>query len=503
MRITQNMLGRTMLSNINRAYERMAGLDISRRITRPSDDPGGAQRMIGLQGLLGRNTRFQGNVGIAQRWLAAADQSLSDLGECYRSASEIALSAGDIAADTEGMLSSLDAIIERVLSNANSKLGDSYLFSGGRLSTLPFERASGQVIYHGDDSSLATSISDGLSLQYNLPGSELFADHPAWTEGSIDWDPALGWDTPFHEFFDGQGFESGSIRISDGEGNSMVLDCTELETLADFRDAVQAEMPDLQFSIADQRRLEISGNSSLEIEDLQGGSTARVLGIDGYHDDGFLSSRDLDPRMGLGSSLNTMMGIDLSLGTIQIQLEGESAAREVNLSGAETVRDLVQRIGEEVPEMQIRISESGNRLHFETVGGQGFEISSLEDDSTAMLLGIEGKGIPSRPFELLFELREAIASGDTEALQPLIAELELVESRMIRERGRVGSRLDLAEDALLTLQSRELSYTETLSELGDADLAETLMLYQNAEASYQASLMLASSIYQMTLASYL
>jgi len=61
----------------------------------------------------------------------------------------------------------------------------------------------------------------------------------------------------------------------------------------------------------------------------------------------------------------------------------------------------------------------------------------------------------------------------------------------------------MAEGAKTTLEIKNLNLTDTLSQLGDADLSETLMLYQNAEASYQASLMLASNIYQLTLANFL
>ena len=107
-----------------------------------------------------------------------------------------------------------------------------------------------------------------------------------------------------------------------------------------------------------------------------------------------------------------------------------------------------------------------------------------------------GRGIPAhirdKIFNLYFSTRQ---DGSGLGLS--------TSKRITEEHGRVGSLLSLAEDSQYNLESRNLAMIETLSKLGDADLSETLMLYENAEASYQASLLLASNIYQLTLASFL
>jgi flagellin-like hook-associated protein FlgL len=132
-----------------------------------------------------------------------------------------------------------------------------------------------------------------------------------------------------------------------------------------------------------------------------------------------------------------------------------------------------------------------------------FEIKSLENDFTGQFLGLEGSGVPSRPLEVLFELREAVENGDLPGVQNLLSEIEAVQKHITEIHGGVGSRLAMAEGAKTTLEVKNLNLTETLSKIGDADLSETLMLYQNAQASYEASLLLASNIYQLTLANFL
>jgi len=60
-----------------------------------------------------------------------------------------------------------------------------------------------------------------------------------------------------------------------------------------------------------------------------------------------------------------------------------------------------------------------------------------------------------------------------------------------------------AADKSKSRESRNLSITTSVSEVGDADMAEAIMNYQSAEALYQASLVMASNIFQMSLVNYL
>ena len=168
MRVTHAMLNRQLMTGASRAYERMAGLDIS-RITQPSDDPAGAQRMVQLRGLISQNEQYQSNSDTAYRWLLAADTSLSSLGENFRSVRELALTAADGSLDMEleGILESLNSAIDQILELGNTRIGNSYLFGGSRTQATPFDMYEGGIGYRGDDQVLSTSISTGLSLDYN------------------------------------------------------------------------------------------------------------------------------------------------------------------------------------------------------------------------------------------------------------------------------------------------------------------------------------------------
>ncbi len=505
MRVTHAMLNRQLMTGASRAYERMAGLDISRRITQPSDDPAGAQRMVQLRGLISQNEQYQSNSDTAYRWLLAADTSLSSLGENFRSVRELALTAADgsLEMELEGILESLNSAIDQILDLGNTRIGNSYLFGGSRTQATPFDMYEGGIGYRGDDQVLSTSISTGLSLDYNVSGETLFGGELPFLDGTEDWDAKLTWDTEIARLFDGKGAELGMIRITDGAGTSVSLDLSGLRSMGDLRDAIQSAFPGMTVEINEDRNLLIEGTGPITVEDLQGGLTAQALGIDGTHNSGHIISRDLDPALTEDTLLEDLMGMDITLGKIQVAVGYDALFDELDLSSAESVGDIINLIEGEFPDLRVEISPSGNRLAITSDSFTPFEIKGFEDDFTASLIGLEGKGVPMRPLEVLFELREAVESGDQQTVQSLLSEIEAVQKHITDVHGAVGSRLAMAEGAKTTLEMKNLHLTDTLSQLGDADLSETLMLYQNAEASYQASLMLASNIYQLTLANFL
>jgi len=505
MRVTHAMLNRQLITSASQSYSRMAGMDINRRITKPSDDPAGAQRMVQLRSLISQNEQFQANSETAYRWLLAADTSLSTLGENYRNVRELALTAADgaLEMELEGILGSIDAAIGEIMDQANTRVGNSYLFGGSNTRMAPFERYDGGIGYHGNDTVMSMAISTGLSLAYNVSGDSLFGNELPFMEGTEDWDAKLTWDTQLDQLFDGRGAELGMIRITDAGGTSVSIDLSELQTLGELRDAMQEAFPDLNVEINEDRNLLLEAHGSLRIEDLQGGLSAQILGIEGTHTSGRALSRDLDPAITVDTPLEDLMGLSVTPGEIAVAVGYEAEFETLDLSGASTVGDLIDLIETEFPDLRVEISASGNRLSIGSDSYQPFEIKNLEEDYTAQLMGIAVSAVPNRPLDVLFELREAVASGDQQGVQNLLSEIEAVERRITDVHGTVGSRLSMAEGAKTTLEIKNMNLTDTLSKIGDADLTETLMLYQNAEASYQASLLLASNIYQLTLANFL
>jgi flagellin-like hook-associated protein FlgL len=505
MRVTQKMWQTSLLGNINRAYDRMASIDMRRRITTASDDPAGTEHMLRLRALLGANEQYQANVSSASRWLTYSESAVAGAAQDIRAAHDLALTAADSSNDLDGLAESLDNLIDDLLNQANAQQGGRYLFAGSQGRQAPFVREGNTVTYRGDDVELGTAISSGLSLRYNLPGSAVFGEQAAGFGGSTDWDPVTNWTTPVDQFFDGAGLELGRVRLTDGAGQVAVVDLRGAPDLAEVRQRIQGALPSLRVSIVDGERLEIRDDlhpdGQVRIEDVQGDRTAAILGLVGGSG-GALRSRDLDPAFTDATPLSQLRGVTLPLGRLAVSVNGAEPPSTVDLSGALTVGDL-RGLLNAVSGVSVSIADSGNRLNVSGVGPVSVAIRAVKDDATAKMLGLAGSAVPIRPFGTLLDLREAVANGDRARVRELLPELEALEEHFTAARGTLGNRLNLAEDAQSTLETRNYNMTAALSEVGDADMTEALIQYQSAESVYQASLLMASNIFQLTLSNYL
>ncbi len=507
MRVTQKMWQTSLMRSINISYDRMANIDMRRRVTKPSDDPSAAEQMIRIRSMIARNEQYQSNVASASRWLTYSETALAAAGEDIRQIKTLALTAADDANPLEGMEESLDSLFDDMLRLANSEHGGRFLFGGTRGRQAPFVESGNQVIYRGDEQELSTAISSGLSLRYNIPGNKVFGSVEAGFQGTQDWDPEATWSTSIDRLMDGTGPDMGRIKITDGAGDFAVVDLRGATSLADIRDRIEAALPSLEVSIVDGERLQVmdtaNPGSTLTIADIQGGLTAATLGIAGTGSGGSLLSHDLDPMLTDDTLLTDLRGMALPLGSIGVRVDGATELTEVDLSGAATVGDIRDLLHAAVPELNVSIAPTGNRLQIESVGLTSIEIADFNGDLTAGLVGLSGSDVPIRPFGVIYDFREAVANEDRERIRELLPEIEKLEEHFLTARAAVGNRLNLAEDALMTLDTRNFNLTSTLSDIGDADMAEALIHYQGAESVYQASLLMASNIFQLSLSNFL
>jgi flagellar hook-associated protein 3 len=507
MRVTQKMWQSSLMRSINLSYDRMANIDMRRRVTKPSDDPSAAEQMIRIRSMLSRNEQYQDNVASASRWLTYSETALSAAASDIGQVKVLALTAADDANPLEGLEESLDSLFDDMLRLANSEHGGRYLFGGSAGRQAPFVESGNQVIYRGNDQELSTAISNGLSLRYNIPGSQVFGSVEAGFQGTQDWNPEANWTTPLDRLMDGTGLDMGRIKITDGAGDFAVVDLRGATSLGDIRDRIETALPSLEVTIVDGERLQVTDTanpgSTLTIADVQGDLTAATLGIAGTGSGGSLLSRDLDPMLADDTALTDLRGMTLPLGSIGIRVGGATELLEVDLSGAATVGDIRDLLHAAAPELNVNIAPTGNRLQIEGVGLTSIEIADFDGDLTAGLIGLSGSDVPIRPFGVIIDFKEAVANEDRDRIRELLPEIEKLEEHFLSSRAAVGNRLNLAEDALTTLDTRNFNLTSTLSDIGDADMAEALIHYQSAESVYQASLLMASNIFQMSLSNFL
>jgi len=179
MRIADKMQFEQVKSNVSKNRTELYGQQnqaaTQKRVTRPSDDPLAAARVLGHRSEIQNSEQFTKNIGIARSFLENADQSLADLTEVLVRAKELALSQANDGSSNPTSRRVTAAEVEQLLQQAvqigNRKLGDRFLFGGYRTTVAPFD-ASGN--YGGDDGEIMMQINKDAHVAMNIPGNWVF-----------------------------------------------------------------------------------------------------------------------------------------------------------------------------------------------------------------------------------------------------------------------------------------------------------------------------------------
>jgi flagellar hook-associated protein 3 FlgL len=173
MRITNNMVSDRVIADLQARYAAMADtqLQIStgRRVNQPSDDPTAAAqerlRLSELSGIKGS----QSSVASAQSALNASESSMEGVRSVLSRANELALAGanGSLSqADRVTIANEIDQLIKSAKDSMNTKVGDSYIFSGTASDVAPYADATGDT-YQGDGGALLRDGGAGVVLQSN------------------------------------------------------------------------------------------------------------------------------------------------------------------------------------------------------------------------------------------------------------------------------------------------------------------------------------------------
>ena len=192
-RVTQNMTTSALLSNLNDLTARMGKTQTSissgKQITKPSDDPLGTQRDLGLRGAIEGAQQQQRNVDQANGWLQSTDSALGDIGDVINRVRELTVQG---ASDSLGnqqrsaIALEIDQLIDSVKDSANATFQGTYVFAGTKTTTAPYTNLPSSPgpppvpndAYLGDNGTIARTIGPGISVQVNTDVSALLSSGP-------------------------------------------------------------------------------------------------------------------------------------------------------------------------------------------------------------------------------------------------------------------------------------------------------------------------------------
>jgi flagellar hook-associated protein 3 FlgL len=193
-RITQESLNRTALSNINLNYKKMQEiqekLSSGKQINRPSDDPSGTRKVLGLRAEELQVQQFLDNTETAKEQMNYTSNTLESIQDIFTKIKQLAIQASDDTlgqSDRKITADELNELLESVLQNANTDNNGRYIFSGTKTFTSAFAAtrdSSGNissVSYNGNNEEIKYQIGPNTFIQVNLPGGKLFQDNKVFS----------------------------------------------------------------------------------------------------------------------------------------------------------------------------------------------------------------------------------------------------------------------------------------------------------------------------------
>jgi flagellar hook-associated protein 3 FlgL len=152
------------------------------RVNRPSDDPSSAYRILGLASQERSIEGFKENVTELIGNLEISSTILSDMASEMADARTLLTQIIGGIYDAEGqkrVAERLNDTLEQVVSLANSKHAQQYLFGGNSTAVAPYvvEREGGRIVgvtYQGSNESRRVDVAAALDIEGNLVGDEVF-----------------------------------------------------------------------------------------------------------------------------------------------------------------------------------------------------------------------------------------------------------------------------------------------------------------------------------------
>jgi flagellin-like hook-associated protein FlgL len=401
-RVPNLLSSRLMLSSITRSSTDLLNLQVKmasgKDINRPSDDAIGTSAVSVLDDIMERRDQRLRNLSHADSVLNNVDASLGDVSDILLEAKSIASSQIGVGSDEqtrENQAKIIDAMLTELISIGNRQYQQMYLFAGNATDVMPIVSVQNGLRYQGEGDGLVTDVGLSRDLPITLSGADAFGALSARVEGNRDLDPTITLNTRLADLDGsrGLGISLGSISV-DVNGTDLTVDLTEAHTVGDVIDTLEAAIQTVdagavvQIDAATGNRFEIIPTlGPITISDPEVDATAADLGLNATFPLGGGTGSDVDPRLTEHTLISSLTGVTAPLGTIRLSNIGQS--RDLDLSGASTVEDLMNLVEGLDLGIRVEIAETGDRLNFinELSGGE-MSIGEVAGGSTATELGV-------------------------------------------------------------------------------------------------------------------
>ena len=187
MRITNSSRVNSYLNDLQGNLKRVDKLHTQtttgNQISRLSDDPHKAVRIMKMQNEISDVERYNYNIDEVSGWTGSTDGALENLGEVVRDIKNSLVKAGNGTYSQDEINSiklEVDEKIKQVGEILNSTHGGDYIFGGSVTGSRPVEVDSGPPIEikfsttpAPNNNKLLVEVSDGMEIEYNVTAKDL------------------------------------------------------------------------------------------------------------------------------------------------------------------------------------------------------------------------------------------------------------------------------------------------------------------------------------------
>ncbi|MCG3130655.1 MAG: hypothetical protein FLDDKLPJ_01422 [Phycisphaerae bacterium] len=325
--------------------------------------------------------------------------------------------------------------------------------------------------------------------------------------------------TPVSALALGEALDLESGLILRNGPNTATIDLSTAETVEDVLAAINGAGVFVEARISeDGRSIDLFSRVSgvdLRITE-NGGTTATDLGLRTMSESTLLS----ELNYGRGVEMNT----DPDGSDLVIKDETGATLFEVQLAGALTLGDVVDRINEAAEEasasVRAELSADDNAIRLfdggsvgrslaveNAVGSYAAEDLGLTRATSGPLGGVIGRDVHpvTAPgvLDALIRLEGALRGDDDQELSIAAERVETIVDELIREHGILGARAAALNAEVSQMKDASISTEVFLSQVEDLDFTKAISELQSAQTVLQASLMTNSRLLNVSLMDYL
>jgi flagellar hook-associated protein 3 FlgL len=159
-------------------------------VNQPSDNPAAAAAMVQNTIETGDVDQYTQNVSSALSTVQSASSALSSVVTELTQAVSVGTAGAtgtNSSANLQSMVGQVQGILSSVVSQANTSAGGVYLFGGTSTSTpyTPDSSSSDGYAYNGNSDVNSVAVGDEMSVQVNVPGSQIFSNSSNNVLGSL------------------------------------------------------------------------------------------------------------------------------------------------------------------------------------------------------------------------------------------------------------------------------------------------------------------------------